>query len=455
MKLRYYIISILFINLMPTESQTIKLADSITSEIIFRKHLKARFFSSCAYITLENNPDSMLQNKNELWFGDHFIRETAYAFGDWALKPDFKVYKIDLKSPWIGYDIYDLEIPKHTNRNDSIAGYYVDRDNLLNRIFEPHNPLEGNFLLAFNKKTGKLFYLNLPLHVSSYYSSDDIFRKKFPNFNFSGYTKDIYTHRLAILSPINELECKKKIASELMKNIYSYRFIKTGILDSIQEKNGFLKDDKEQFPLVDSLVPEYDENLYMKAEIILDNGRMEYWRFEYPGYDSLYNSYGGHRNKSWEKFLKLKRQYYVVGYDIKRGFIHFISGNFYLTKFADFYMPHSDKEIIINDPKSFSLKRQWYVEDRMYSLCPDLYYKLKNQLALEINGEDENYWYYIIHSVIPYNRTINIYDDLTGEIVSKMCCIPPDYKYCDYKVRMSKINWEIVEIMEAIKCHDE
>lgn len=449
------IIIILLIQTIAISAQKLQLADNATSEIILRKHLKARFFEGCNIIIGNQNPDSILHNIREHIYGDFFIRLTIYAFGDWALKPDYKVYKMNIKSQWKGYEIYKLVIPQYSPRNDSIAAFYGFRDRFFHYEDIPGNPLRGRYLIAYNHKTGMMFYLDWPGGVFFHWSTLEFFKKKYPKLKWDTLP-DFTKKPIPLISPKTKDERKKLLASELMKNIYSYRIIKSGILDSLIDRLNHLKDNVEQFPLIDNLLPDFDENLFMEASMIYNNDKIEYWRFEYPGYDSLYNSKGGRRNRAWEKYMPLKKQYYVVGYDLKRELIHFISGNFYLTRFADYYFSSRDLQYQTNyDSLGFAWQRICFVNDRLLSYFPDNYEYLIQKRSIEPNGEDNNYWYYILHSAIPYNRKLPEYDELTHKIVSYMCCLPPEYRFCDYKVRMSKTNWEIVEIVDTIKCFDK
>jgi hypothetical protein len=445
------IIPILLLTTTVSFAQSFLPADNTTSEAILRKHLKAMFIEECTHLKKESNPDSILNDITQRGYGDFLIRQTTYGFGDWVLKPSFHVFKLNIKSPWEDYEIYKLEIPRYTSRNDSIAGYFGYRD-LFSNENNSTNPLRGENLLAFNYKKNKVMYLDWPNNVLFHRSESFFFKKIYPNLVWEDLPDLSYAEK-PILSPSTDIERKKFLVSELMKNIYCYRLIKSGILDSLVEKQNIIKEQIDQFPLIDSLIPNFDENLYFKAEKIIDNGTMEYWRFEYPGYDSLYNRNEGWRNTFWEKYIKLQRQYYVIGYNLKRELVSFISGNFYLSRFSDYYFPSNERKMLKFDSLEFAYNRERYVKSRALSLCPDIYYNLTNKSSCDSNGEDENYWYFILHSAIPYYHLISFYDD--DGTLSKMCCAPPNYKFCDYHLRLNKRNWEIVEIMNKPKCFDK
>ena len=141
-------------------SQYLEKADSLMSETILKKHIKAYFYSNVGILKAANNPDTLLKQQGCDYFGDYFIRQVVPALGSWALKPDYEVYSCDYQLPWEDYKLYKLIIPNFSPRNDSIAGYYIYRDKVFNFSEKPWDIYRDVFWLAYNSKTRQLKLLS-------------------------------------------------------------------------------------------------------------------------------------------------------------------------------------------------------------------------------------------------------------------------------------------------------
>jgi hypothetical protein len=90
--------------------------------------------------------------------------------------------------------------------------------------------------------------------------------------------------------------------------------------------------------------------------------------------------------------------------------------------------------------------RQYYVRDRMSA------YTQKGGLSIDIfsSGEDDDYWYYSMKSETPRIYKVN---DEAGDI--KFSFYIKKSKYCTLKIRMSKKNYDTVEIIEQTDCFED
>jgi hypothetical protein len=475
-------ISIVFINNIAVFGQSLQKADSVTSDVIFRKYFKERFLDGMFPFLSSNNPDSLLNNNDDTEIGDRFIYPTIPAWGDWALIPDYTVEECDLPLIWEGYKLYKITIPNSTPRNDSITRKYRlfrYRENISKR-----NPYCDLTWVAYNNSIENLKILSW-LHGWS--RNSDI--KYFLNLQKQHKLLDVYRDcseiDFPVLPPKTEYETEQMLRSELMKNIYSYRIMKAGILDSLRVK-GYLKENIELFPLIDSLLPDIDMNLELQAKFIGTwNLHLTYWRFSYAGEDILYKANSAKKtsveNHAWDKYLKpIQRTYenndfkitmrmdsnvtvlpnagnFIVAYDTVMGIVHFVSGEgIFLTKFAGYYFNdgyysnNNFREKMMfpkntQDSIGAAQLRQYYVRDRMSA------YTQKGGLSIDIfsSGEDDDYWYYSMKSETPRIYKVN---DEAGEI--KFSFYIKKSKYCTLKIRMSKKNYDIVEIIEQTDCFE-
>ena len=482
-------------------SQQLEKADSLTSEIILKKNIKIHFYSYLGILTGTNNPDTLLQYPGQSYLGDHFIRQVVPALGSWALKPDYEVYSCDYPLPWEDYELYKLVIPDLSPRNDSIARYYIYRDKTFNSSSaKPWNIYSGIFWFAYNSKTGQLKSLSSQWTKAQKETEwSFFFRLKRKNPFFSDYY-DIKDAQLPVLSPQTEEEITSMLHSELMKNIYSYRMLQTNVRDSLRDDtyNVFLKEDVELFPFIDSLLPDFDQNLKMHCRWIGREDSVHYYRFTYDGEDILYtkdnpvdfgydDDFNVNVSTGWDRYLNTKlpgcypselrskfydryveqlkgkllprAQHYMVGYDKKRELVHFISGeNIFLTRYAEQYFgrPGYNSQFdprrnprTKNDSIEASYLRRDYVRVRM------LAYSDENLIEKVIReeGEDESYWYFT--TKVAYPRVYKVVSDI---MLSENALTDTHYiyvrmnVYCDIRIRMSKKNYEIVEIVECNNC---
>ena len=482
-------------------SQQLEKADSLMSKTILNKNIKTYFYSYLGVLTGENNPDTILKQRSYGYFGDYSIRQVVPALGSWALKPDYEVYSCDYPLPWEDYKLYKLVIPNFSPRNDSIAGYYVYRDKGLNSSEKSWNVYNGVFWFAYNNKTGQLKSFSnrwIDAQKETYWSF--FYDLKRRNSFFSDHY-DVEAASLPILSPQTDEEITSMLHSELMKNIYSYRMLQTNVIDSLKnDDDPFLKEDVELFPFIDSLLPDFDQNLKMHCWWIGWDGNVHYYRFTYDGEDILYTNdnpikFGYYApfnvkiSTGWDKYLSSKlpgcypsefrskdyenyvekhkgellprAQHYVVGYDQKRELVHFVSGeNIFLTRHAEQYFG-SPNYASRHDPRrsprtesdsiEASYLRQQYVRVRV-SAYSDMDLEKK---VLQEAGEDESYWYFKTKAAYPrvYKLVSDIMESSNPPADMHYIYIRTSV-YCDILIRMSKENYEIVEIIECNNCQE-
>lgn len=239
-------------------------ADSATSDMIFRKFMKYKFAKS---IGKDANPFRYLNNdynSGEVIYGAYVIQQKTYALGKWAKKPDYKVYKSFFKNPWKGYSLYYLDIPRCTPNNEVIAGLTTPKKEHEKRY--GYLSIDLKNIVAYNHKTGDLKDVNF-YSLSKFYkkSEIDIFQKMNPNYEM---IEDTCSKKILLIDPVNDYQLEEMLKSELLKNIYSYRFAKSGIFDSLFTPEGYIKEDVTLFPLVDKLLPDFDEELLMRCDFV-------------------------------------------------------------------------------------------------------------------------------------------------------------------------------------------
>jgi hypothetical protein len=263
---------------------------------------------------------------------------------------------------------------------------------------------------------------------------------------------------MLLLVPENRDRIGIMLKSELMKNIYAYRLLKSGILDSLADGR-YLREDKYLFPLIDSLLPTFDDDLLMHAEWVVDDYNMSIWRFYYPGVDMIRKTdsdprqYSSYRKDSiWERYYQLEPTTYVVGYDPRRQVVHFLAGtNIFLTRIGANVFPCQDR--MCDDEEelgssTFDFFRRRFVQLKMLGLSKksDRYYEI------EPIGEDSTYWYYRMEGLTPI---VTIRDN------APIPDAPPirlwnvqSFEQCTYTIRMNKENFELVEIIEKTDCKE-
>ncbi|MDR2868134.1 MAG: hypothetical protein LBV46_01160 [Bacteroidales bacterium] len=442
--------------------------DSATSELILRHFIKWRFARNIFMSKLIDgiNPERYYypQYKQGQYSGARYINEYTYALGDWAMKPDFKIYKSYHKSPWKGYELYQLNIPNHSPRNDSITRYFAYRDRGFAR-YDPvpefyDNPIESLELIAYNPQTGDFKLTDSRFRMPLTKEHDDGLLSQLnpeykPTFDYGGY-------KMLLLVPENRDRIGIMLKSELMKNIYAYRLLKSGVLDSLADGR-YLREDKYLFPLIDSLLPTFDDDLLMKADWIEDNYEMSIWRFYYPGVDmvrktssraDLLKSYT--QKTVWERYFPLEPTVYAVAYEPRRQIVHFIAGkNIFLTRMAATLFPDQDKIYdppLVIDSLIASKLRIEFIQMKTMNMFPGHYWFYE---GFESLGEDSLYWYYKIYGETPIillrNVDSNLLDDPYAPPIRALV-IKDKVKKCYYKIRMSKENYDLIDILEELDC---
>ena len=451
-----------------SSAQQLEPVDSLTAETILKKHLKVGFLSRT-----ENVKDYYCGNPVWNYPGDKVIRNVTPGMGKFYLRPDYSLQQLHLDTPYLGFStLYKLEIPDSTPRNDSIAGYNVYREyysyedlnetkdeyiwkrKLDHGFFDPWKSLTACLWLGQNVKTQDDFeYLN--------YSTGILAKRSNRRGSDTTYecepkrSKGEYPYPL--LAPKTDKEIENFLRSELMKNIYAYRLIKSGLLDSIYS-GMYLREDINLFSFVDKLLPDMDCELLFNTYQYERGDRVDLsiWRFFYPGVDYIIHPTGEVvKDTVWSQYIELKPQYYVVAYDTVKELVHFLSGDdFFKTKnyYKDgyefgYYLDEKNKI----DSATVGYYRKEYVLDKIRAYSRYLY-DAPGEDKLYPDGEDENYWYY-------KKPDCPVYTKLLDEAFNREDC-PYNWfvlneEMCDYYIRMSKKDYNIVEIYRKENCREK
>ncbi len=447
-------------------------ADSATSDMVFRKFVKYRFMRSLVSMNSSFISENELTINNLNDYGAGLIQGTTFAFGKWAMKPDFKVYKSFYKSPWKGYELFQMNIFEYTPNNIYIAGRTSPR--YLNDRTEGYctSYLSSKEIIAYNPKTKDFKRANL-IYFSSFYRKSDegLFVKKNPNYLF---TLDSMNKTVPFIDPVDNYQLEQMLKSELLKNIYSYRFVKSGLLDSLFTPEGHIKESVTLFPLVDKLLPDFDEELLMKCDFVEETEDYKLYRFYHPGIDWMYSN-SRHlirKDSAWAKYIDLKPTYYVVAYEPDEKLVHFVSGNdIFLTKIEPCCFPprlfdshgevkrdttgdyYERKKIVVL--RTLNLFTEHLLGYNQF-LLPD---SIRENVVRYI-GEDSSFWYYQIYSEIPTMRVNQEFDETEdGRRIDSVYTITIVDNYrkvrkCYYKARMSKKNVDIVEVIDQWGCEE-
>ena len=459
---RTIIITSLLLVLSTSQAQEFTVeVDPATSELIMRKYIKLAFVESIFKMKIfpTSNPDTFFYSNPkkyryvEDFYGVRYISELTYALGDWALKPDYKVYETNYKSPWKGYKIYLLHIPRYSPRNDSITGYEYSKPWNFSHAY---NPLWIKKTVAYNPKTDDFkiadnFYRIILTHKSD----GESFREKNPTYT-PMYDDELKEKPVSKLPLNNDTQIVQMLKSELMKNIYANRLLKSGLLDMLTEGH-YLKEGKKLFPLIDSLLPDFDDDLLMDVTFLKTDMGLVMWRFYYPGIDMVRKQGSGEykRNRIWENFLPLQESYYVVGYSPKENRVFFISGkDIFLTRISDRFFPYfysRDEEYRRKiDSVTFAMNRMQFLRTRFIEM-ESYGFTLKSSYL----SEDSNYWYYNLYGETPIMKMERVADSTVSYPVYRFYdpTRPTIHvRRCYHKIRMNKENLDWVEVLEVTEC---
>jgi hypothetical protein len=434
-------------------AQQLEPVDSLTAETLLKKHLKAVFFQRSIHVKHEH-----CGNRKLLYPGDHVIRLVTPGMGKWYRHPDYTIRQLQLDTPFLDFNkLYKLEIPDSTPRNDSIAGYNIYRDRLF--TYESWKILtDCQWLAQDNKNTENIEYLN------NCTFGGGVVKLKYRQPYYSPYwcEPEHSSKKYPILSPQTDSELVDFLKSELMKNIYSYRLIKSGILDSLINEQFYIRDNVDVFPLLDKLLPDMDNDLFMESKrlewgsVYNEYYKVKMWRFFYPGADYLTNSKGEtFRDTTWSKYIQLKPQNYVVGYDYERELVFFVSGDdfFKTRKYDKIRFTKESERYPRNERDSLRAAdiRLFYAQDIMKAYN-NHYPGISNKDGIRETGEDENYWYFEQTRNSMYTGISDMWQ--TKTLFDNKNCVTHYFReeMCDYKIRMNKQNYEDVEIYEKANC---
>lgn len=459
--MKKYILLLFIICSLPAYSQKLEPVDSLTSAKIFKLYLKSVFLKKTLSVKhLYNATKSHLNN----FPGDIIIRYVTPGMGKWYKQLDYSLKQTDLEVPFKGFKrLYKLEIPNSTPRNDSIAGYNVYRERIR---FDYRSPERKDHIMIYDygKKFTACDWFAYDEVISNIISIDLNLLGKDNNYNKNYQCEPVRSkEKYPALFPTTEKEREAFVTSELMKNIYAYRLINSTLPDSLlkEEYISYIKDEVELFPLLDKLLPDMDCSLGLFRFHWGDytykntNGKVEVYRFFYPGVDYIVHPDGtAVKDTTWNDYFKLKPQIFTVGYDTIKGLVHFISGDdFFKTRNyardARFDTDELRKPVTKNDSLIFASVRKDYVFDRV-SAYNEREWGEYPPCGLTYESEDSDYWYYTSDCNRQYTELIRDdaklpYNDVKHTFVFKV-------ESCKYRIRMSKLDWDNVEIIEKINC---
>ncbi|MDR0559690.1 MAG: hypothetical protein LBG92_05935 [Prevotellaceae bacterium] len=451
-------------------AQKLEPVDSLTADMILKKHFKVLFFTQTEDVRRYYCGDMGLT-----YPGDREIRNVIPGMGKWYLRPDYLIQRIHFDTPYLGFsNIYKLEIPDSTTRNDSIAGYNIYR---VYSRYKEEGEVKGNTVYMVTKRRVDSWYLYYRKNITAClwlgqntkdssnleYLNDSfnsgIFIKRSIRYGNKKYEcePERSQEKYPLLAPHGDKEIKNFLHSELMKNIYAYRIIKSGLIDSVRSKNSgmYIREDINLYSFVDRLLPDMDCELAMKAEKYKNMSGVEIWRFFYPGADYIIRPNGEViKDTTWSQYIQLKPQYYVVAYDTVRELVHFLSGDdFFKTK--DYYKDVNDhayrldeKNRTNNDSLQTAYCRESYIEEKL--LAYRRFYELaRDEDKLKYDREDEEYWYYIMTNCPVFIELVENIFNRSDKPFNRH--IFKD-EICDYRIRMSKKDYNIVEIYRKENC---